>query len=642
MLKVIIGFLPWIIYSLLVSVLPGQHVLAVLVALCLTVISDELKKGFILAWGTFCFFLFMLFGTYFFSEAWLEYYANVIANGALAVITWFSLAINKPFTLQYAKEQVPPEFWNSPLFLKVNQIITAVWGLCFTLCVVTNFAQLRANLVMDGVYESLTYAFIIAAVLFTKVFPDWYKQRQFNALIARSEIQQKDNPFLKNNFAPLKEEYDLENLEVEGQIPQDLKGIYMRNGPNPAYPPFSYTYPLDGDGMLHAMYLGDGKARYKNRFIETDQLQVERRFGKAIYGGINCPAIRDSESLKPGDSEFPVKIGRFIHIIRHGKLYLALHEANSAYQVDRELNTIGEWNPTKAEHAIEVNAHTRLDPNSGQLYIISYFSEPIMRCHVLDTAGQVMESVEFQVPFPAMVHDFVITQQHVIIFLCPVVVDFSAMGEKRHFFEWTPELNTHIAILDRSNLAKEPQWIETESFFTFHLANAYEKDEDIIVDYVRYPKFDVSALGVASLYRSIINLPQKTCVHRQIDEHRIEFPRINENFNSLPNRYIYCPVNLANPNVDLLDALIKFDMETGKTSVHSLGEHAEVGEMVFAPKLGATREDEGYVLLFVYDNQEKKSQFLILDAENFSAPPIAKVKLPIRVPHGLHGSWFAE
>ena len=64
-----------------------------------------------------------------------------------------------------------------------------------------------------------------------------------------------DDIFLKGINAPIFYETDLNNLKVTGEIPSDLEGIYLRNGPNPLFKPASYNYPLEGDGMLKSFYL---------------------------------------------------------------------------------------------------------------------------------------------------------------------------------------------------------------------------------------------------------------------------------------------------------------------------------------------------------------------------------------------------
>lgn len=643
MLKIVLGFLPWILYSILINAIPGNHAIAILIALTCTFTLDfhELKKGFVLAWGTISFFTGLLVATFFVPGNWLEEHANIIANSALATIAWLSLAINKPFTLQYAREQVDKEYWNTSIFIRVNQIITAVWAASFLISVLTSALVLYHQLSIDWIYQFLSYGPFIFSIWFTKIFPEWYPNRQINRLIKQSEKKQESNPFLQGNFSPVREELYLEDLTIEGKLPQDLFGVYMRNGANPAFPPFSYTYPLDGDGMLHAVYLKEGKASYKNRFIKTDQLLVEQRLGKAIYGGVECPFIRDEHLLQPSDSKFPVKIGRFIHIIRHASLYLALHEANSAYEVDADLNTIGEWNPTHEQEAIEVNAHTRLDPKTGELFLISYYDQPIFSCHVLDNNAQITQSVVFDVPHPCMVHDFVLTSNYVIIFLCPVVVDFMGIAERKDFAEWRPELKTQIAVLNRSHLKNDIIWLETESFFTFHFANAYERNQEIVIEHVRYPKFDLKDLGPATLYRTILNLEQNQCIHQQLDTKNIEFPRINEGYNSIPYRYIYTVANLEEAN-ETFTTLIKYDLQTASSTQYNFGQEYEIGEVVFAPKQISQHEDDGYLMLFIYNKQTEKSDFVILDAQNIVAGPIATVKLPTRVPSGLHGSWFAD
>src|SRR5277367_2389164 len=89
-----------------------------------------------------------------------------------------------------------------------------------------------------------------------------------------------DDPHLSGNYLPVKREMDTDNLAViAGRIPLDLSGAYMRNGPNPLFKPIYYSYPMDGDGMIHAVYFENGQARYRNRFVRTSGLKTERRAG---------------------------------------------------------------------------------------------------------------------------------------------------------------------------------------------------------------------------------------------------------------------------------------------------------------------------------------------------------------------------
>src|SRR5215213_5179915 len=108
-----------------------------------------------------------------------------------------------------------------------------------------------------------------------------------------------DNPHLQHGHAPVWDELTLEDLPVRGEIPRELAGVYMRNGPNPAFPPISYTWPFDGDGMVHALYLAEGRAAYRNRFVLTAGLRAERRAGRALYGGLAGPVPLDPALVGP-------------------------------------------------------------------------------------------------------------------------------------------------------------------------------------------------------------------------------------------------------------------------------------------------------------------------------------------------------
>lgn len=68
----------------------------------------------------------------------------------------------------------------------------------------------------------------------------------------------------------------------------------------------------------------------------------------------------------------------------------------------------------------------------------------------------------------------------------------------------------------------------------------------------------------------------------------------------------------------------------------------EIDEAVFASSINSKDEDDGYLMLYVYNRENNQSEFVILDAKNFIAEPLAIIELPRRVPHGLHGSWLPD
>jgi carotenoid cleavage dioxygenase-like enzyme len=134
-----------------------------------------------------------------------------------------------------------------------------------------------------------------------------------------------EDPHLSGNFAPIGSEVEADDLVViAGRIPPELRGSYLRNGPNPRFQPVSYTYPLDGDGMVHAVAFEDGRARYRNRFVRTRSFEIEDRAGHTVFGGVMNPTPADPQALGPEDQ--PFRQGAFIGVLHHGDHLLALGE----------------------------------------------------------------------------------------------------------------------------------------------------------------------------------------------------------------------------------------------------------------------------------------------------------------------------
>lgn len=455
------------------------------------------------------------------------------------------------------------------------------------------------------------------------------------------------NPFLSGDYAPVHDELVVSDLRVKGKIPEDLKGIYMRNGPNPEFQPISYTYPFDGDGMIHAVYIKDGKASYRNRFVETRGLKVERRAGRAVYGGLMNPMPLDPNLIGPDGDPGPIKNGAFIHIIRHAGHYLAMSEGDPAYEMTAELTTLGEYCPNRKQ-PLGLGPHTRLDPATGELFLICYqLTPPYLIHYKIDPQGNLVKTVPIEKPYATMMHDFVLTQNYIVFVDCPAVFDINAMATGGDLLAWRPELGTRVGILPRDGSSEDIKWFEIDPFFVFHFANAYESENKIIIDYVHHDNLNFASKMKPSswpkLYKITIDLKTNKINNENRDENAIEFPRINESYNSLSNQYVYAPAKPQSNNIDKFypySVLIKYDATTDNKEIHDFGKDYEIDEAVFAPRLNSKSEDDGYVMLFVYDRNNNNSQFVILDAKDFAGEPVAAIQLPRRVPHGLHGSWM--
>jgi carotenoid cleavage dioxygenase-like enzyme len=99
-------------------------------------------------------------------------------------------------------------------------------------------------------------------------------------------LRPNDHPYLNGAHMPLHEEVDADDLDViEGTIPRDIDGVYLRNTQNQVHEPVGRFHPFDGDGMIHAISFRDGRANYRNRFIRTKGFAAEQEAGRSLWAG---------------------------------------------------------------------------------------------------------------------------------------------------------------------------------------------------------------------------------------------------------------------------------------------------------------------------------------------------------------------
>jgi len=105
--------------------------------------------------------------------AWSIMDVRLRVDAGLLLIVLVSLAIRRPFTLQYARETVPREYWDRPAFIRTNAIITAAWALAFAVMVAADLVLIYAPGVPPVVGIVATVLALVAAIKFTS----WYPKR---------------------------------------------------------------------------------------------------------------------------------------------------------------------------------------------------------------------------------------------------------------------------------------------------------------------------------------------------------------------------------------------------------------------------------------------------------------------------------
>ena len=435
-------------------------------------------------------------------------------------------------------------------------------------------------------------------------------------------------PFhLRGNFAPVMQEVTAFDLPVQGAIPRGLRGRYVRNGPNPK----SGTSPhwFVGDGMLHGVELGDGRAVwYRNRWVRT------RAF------------LEDAKSIRP-DFTRDVTVGLAnTHVIAHAGRTLALVETSLPTEVTRELETVGCYD-YGGRLTTGMTAHPKICPQTGELHFFAYnYMAPFLTYHRADAQGRLVQSKVIEVPGPTMIHDFAITDGHVVFMDLPLVFDVELAMAGRMPYRWSDDYGARLGLMPRGGRNADVRWFEIAPCYVFHPFNAYEDEGGaIVIDVVRYPELwrsDSSGASPASLHRWRIDRTAGRVSEQPLDDRAIEFPRVDDRRMGAPYRYGYAVYTERGADKATGTAVIKYDLQTGGSMLHDFGAGRIPAEPVFVPATAASAEDEGWLLTYVYDGARDGSDLVILDAADVSGKPVATIALPQRVPFGFHGSWIEE
>jgi len=433
--------------------------------------------------------------------------------------------------------------------------------------------------------------------------------------------------FLRGNYAPVADELTEYNLPVEGAIPAELDGWYLRNGPNPRTPNGHW---FTGDGMLHGVRIEDGAAKwYRNRWVRTDSFESPI----PMYNADGTRNLRSAVSNT--------------HIVNHAGKTLALVESSLPYEVTKDLQTVGCYDfDGKLNDAM--TAHPKICPTTGELHFFGYGNlfDPHVSYHRVDADGQLTVNRGLEVKAMTMMHDFAMTSGHVIFMDLPIVfnIDIAINGRGDMPYRWDDEYGARLGVLRRDDPFGEVRWFDVDPCYVFHVSNAYEgmtaNGNCLELQVVRYPELwrnDGGFGDSGSLWNWTINLDRGTVTERQIDDRAVEFPRIDDRLAGLDARYA----------VSVGDARwVRYDLQTGESLEHTFGTPGDPGgpgEAVFVPSpSGPASETNGWYLGYVYDAALDSSELVILDASDFAGDPVARIRLPRRVPYGFHGNWISN
>jgi carotenoid cleavage dioxygenase len=343
-------------------------------------------------------------------------------------------------------------------------------------------------------------------------------------------------------------------------------------------------------------------------------------------------------------------------VVHRGIALSSFYQCGDLYRLDpRTLDDMGTESWNGAFPVEGVSAHTKVDEATGELLFFNYSTAaPYMHYGVVSAAGELVHYVDVPLPGPRLPHDMCFTENFAILNDCPLFWDEDLLKKDVYANRYHRDMPMRLGVIPRRGTSSEVKWFDCDATYVLHWINAFEDGDEVVVDgYFQYdpsPTLPPDATIDERLFRYLdlyamqsrpyrwrLNMRTGAVKEGPLSDTITEFGVINGAVGGRKYDTTYCVI--PTEGWFMFEGLIRHDISTGRETRFHLPEGEYCSEAVFAPRIGATAEDDGYVITFTIDVPNDRSDCAIFDARDIAAGPVARVRLPERISSGTHACW---
>ncbi|HUN26478.1 MAG TPA: carotenoid oxygenase family protein [Steroidobacteraceae bacterium] len=482
------------------------------------------------------------------------------------------------------------------------------------------------------------------------------------------------DPTARGFYAPDRFESNVFDCEVQGRVPTEMNGAFVRVGTEWLYPPrFADDSIFNADGFVGLFRFKNGVVDFAGRWVRTARWHEDMAASRQLYGYYRNP-FTDDPRLRAQTIERPyLRTLANTNVIAHAGKLFAMKEDGPPYELDpKTLATRGPMSFEGRYRSQTFSAHPKIDPVSGEMICYGYEATGLASNDVflysVDRAGRVTREVRFKAPYVSMIHDIAVTQRHIVFPVFAYTTSLERLRAGRIHWAWDAHLPTYIGILPRDGEARDMRWFKGPTRSIVHTFNARTEGSKVILESPvtetnPFPFFppdpgngdSAQARHGTTIRRHVFELDSKRDDFSEeilFEQSVSGLGRIDDRYISLPYRYAYTGFSDPSRPFDesragnlrgrVTNCYGRFDLRSGASAAYFAGDTHTLNEPVFVPRRPDSPEGDGYLIGIANNLAEMRSELVIADAQHLEAGDLARIILPFRLGAQVHGNWISE